>query len=127
MTWWPGIADCTIVDARGGEGRYHARMGEDASDGTGVVPLGRDQLAEAPDEPPVVARMVVEIRSDGLRTIARGAMEDVETGQKVALVAHGTSPIALATSLAKSMFAAPMLARHAVKALLRSKLGRKRE
>ncbi len=92
-----------------------------------VVPCSRDDLAGAPEEPPVVARMVVEIRSDGLRTIARGAMEDVETGQKVALVAQGTTPLALATSLAKSMFAAPMMARQAVKALLRSKLSRRRD
>jgi hypothetical protein len=102
-------------------------MGEDGSDSARVARLDKEQLAEAPDEPPVVARMVVEIRSDGLRTIARGAMEDVETGQKVALVARGTTPISLATSLAKSMFAAPMMARHAVKALLRTKLTRKRE
>jgi hypothetical protein len=101
-------------------------MADDAPDSSRLAPLGRDELAESPDEPPVVARMVVEIRSNGLRTIARGAMEDIETGQKVAVVAQGTTPIALATSLAKSMFSAPMLAGHAVKALIRSKLGSKR-
>jgi hypothetical protein len=29
------------------------------------------------DEPPVIARLVAEIRSDGSRTIERGTLEDV--------------------------------------------------
>ncbi len=78
-------------------------------------------LAEAPDEPPVVARMVVEIRSDGRRTIARGAMEDAATGERVAIEANGTTPMALAASLARTMLSAPALAKHAVKALLSSR------
>jgi hypothetical protein len=102
-------------------------MTREQSDADGLARLDRDELAETSDELPVVARMVVEIRSNGLRTVARGAMEDAQTGQKVAVVAQGTTPIALATSLAKSMFSAPMMAGHAVKALLRAKLGRKRE
>ena len=36
-------------------------------------------------EMPVVARMVVEIRSDGTKTMARGALEDLVTGQQVAI------------------------------------------
>jgi hypothetical protein len=84
-----------------------------------------DALAERPDEPPVVARMIVEIRSDGTRTIARGALEEVAGGERVAIEAHGTTPIALAASLAKSMFNAPMLARHAVKALLAARSSKK--
>src|SRR5262245_32141752 len=78
----------------------------------------KTDLAERPDEPPVVARMIVEIRSDGTRTIARGAIEEATTGERFAIEAHGTTPLALATSLAKSMFSAPMLAKNAVKALL---------
>ena len=78
-------------------------------------------LAEAPDDPPVVARMVVEIRSDGRRTIARGAMEDAATGERVAIEANGTTPMALAASLARTMLSAPALAKHAVKALLSSR------
>ncbi len=78
-------------------------------------------LAERPDEPPVVARMIVEIRSDGTRTIARGAIEEATTGERVAIEAHGSSPLSLARSLAKSMFSAPALARQAVKALLAAK------
>ena len=102
-------------------------MGDDGSGPHQITSYERDELSEAPDEPPIVARMVVEIRSDGLRTIARGAMEDIHTGQKVAVVAKGTTPIALAASLAKSMFSAPMLAGNAVKALLRARLGRTRD
>lgn len=80
-----------------------------------------EALTEAADDPPVVARMIVEIRSDGTRTIARGAMEDVHSGERVALEAHGTTPVALAASLARSMLAAPMLARQAVRAWLTAK------
>jgi len=70
------------------------------------------------DEPPVVARLVVEIRSDGSRTIARGALEDQSTGQTVALEARGDSPMQLAIGLAKMIAQAPLLARTAANALL---------
>lgn len=78
--------------------------------------------AEVPvvdSEPPVVARLVVEIRSDGSRTIARGAMEDVASGQKVAIEAKGDSPFQLAMALAKSMVRGPAFARTAARGLLR--------
>ena len=90
----------------------------------GLVPGQREaqDLAPEPEEPPVVARMLIEIRSDGSQTIARGALEDVSTGERVAVEARGTTPIALAASLAKSIFSAPMLARHAVRALIESRL-----
>jgi hypothetical protein len=89
------------------------------------------ELVEAPPadlardgEPPVVARLVVEIRSDGSRTIARGAIEDVMSGQRTAIEARGDSPIQLALALARSLTQLPRLtARAAVKGLL----GRKRE
>jgi hypothetical protein len=81
-------------------------------------------LADEPDEPPVVARMVIEIRSDGTRTIARGALEDVQSGERVAVQAHGSTPMALAASLAKTIFSAPALARHAVRALIENRLRR---
>jgi hypothetical protein len=83
-----------------------------------------DKLAESPDDPPVVARMVIEVRSDGTRTIARGAMEDVASGERVAIEARGTTPMALAASLAKTIFSAPMLARHAVRALIQARTRR---
>ena len=79
------------------------------------------RLAPEPDEPPVVARMIVEIRSDGTRTIARGAMEDIASGERVAIEARGSTPAALAMSLARSMLSAPALARQAVKALIAGK------
>lgn len=61
------------------------------------------------DELPVVARLVVEIRSDGTRTVARGALEDSLQGVKVGVEAHGATPVDLAVSLAKSMFQLPVL------------------
>ncbi len=76
------------------------------------------EVAQTPPEPPVVARLVVEIRSDGTRTIARGAMEDVASGQSVAIEAKGTTPIALALELAKSMFKGRSLAAAMARKLL---------
>ncbi len=78
------------------------------------------EVAEPPAEPPVVARLIVEIRSDGSRTIARGAVEDVEAGQRTAVKVEGTTPLALALSLAKALFLMPALARDAARALLQS-------
>tara|TARA_R110002096_G_scaffold171490_4_gene344499 strand:- start:129602 stop:129865 length:264 start_codon:yes stop_codon:yes gene_type:complete len=77
-----------------------------------------ESLTNAENEPPVVARLVVEIRSDGSRTIARGAMEDAVTGEKVAIEARGTSPLSLALGLAKSMTRGRAFAKSAVRALL---------
>ncbi len=62
---------------------------------------------ELQPEPPVVARMIVEIRSDGSRTIARGALEDTATGQRTAIEATGASPIQLAIALARSLTQLP--------------------
>ncbi|MFN0246014.1 MAG: hypothetical protein ACKV2T_03845 [Kofleriaceae bacterium] len=76
------------------------------------------------DEPPVVARLVVEIRSDGSRTIARGAIEDTANGQRTQLEARGDSPLALALQLARALTQLPRLtARSAVRNLL----GRRRD
>lgn len=72
----------------------------------------------ADDEPPVVARLVVEIRSDGSRTIARGALEDVQQGERVAVEARGSSPLGLAMGLMRSILSTPMLARAASRKLL---------
>ncbi len=68
-------------------------------------------LAEAEPEPPIVARLVIEIRSDGRRTIARGAAEDRVLDQRVAVHAEGTTPLALAVSLARSLVSLPSLAK----------------
>jgi hypothetical protein len=68
---------------------------------------------DAPDDdlPPVVARLVVEVRSDGSRTIARGGLEDLTTGQRVTIDARGSTPAQLALALARSMFKLPPLAK----------------
>jgi hypothetical protein len=72
-----------------------------------------------PEEPPVVARLVIEIRSDGRRTIARGAMEDASSGHGVAIEASGRSPLELALSLARALVTLPAFGRSAARALLR--------
>jgi hypothetical protein len=73
----------------------------------------REDLPVAATELPVVARIVVEIRSDGTRTLARGAMEDVESRTRVGIEASGSTPLELALALAKSIMAAPWLPRRA--------------
>lgn len=75
--------------------------------------------SELQGEPPVVARLIVEIRSDGSRTIARGAMEDVASGQRTMVEARGDSPLQLAIALARSLTQLPRLgARSAIRGLL---------
>jgi hypothetical protein len=69
------------------------------------------------EEPPVVARLMVEIRSDGSRTIARGALEDIASGERVAVQAEGTTPAQLAGSLAKSLLTLPLLASRAMRSI----------
>lgn len=87
-----------------------------------------DDLQIGNDEglPPVVARMVVEIRSDGTRTVARGALEDLQTGERVSLQANATTPVALAKELTKMILKTPavatMLARQAVRDMLPNSL-----
>lgn len=79
---------------------------------------------ELQSEPPVVARLVVEIRSDGSRTIARGAIEDVTSQQRTTIEARGDSPIQLAIALARALTQLPRMgARSAVRGLL----GRRRD
>jgi hypothetical protein len=73
---------------------------------------------EAKREPPVVARLVVEIRSDGSHTVARGAAEDVVTGERVTVEASGATPLALVLSLLKSALELPTLARTFAKGFL---------
>jgi hypothetical protein len=68
---------------------------------------------------PVVARLVVEIRSDGRRTVARGAMEDVALGHTVAVQASASSPAQLAFALARAIVRGPSFARTAARGLLR--------
>jgi len=83
-----------------------------------------DEL-ERTDEPPVVARLIVEIRSDGSRTIARGAIEDVTNGARTTIEARGDSPLQLALALARAITQLPRLgARSAVRGLLGRRRGK---
>lgn len=81
----------------------------------------RAALVEPAAEPPVVARLMVEIRSDGSRTIARGAIQDELTGEQVTVEATGNSPIELAGQLAKSLITAPLSLASVRKAWLTTK------
>ena len=67
--------------------------------------------AQADDLPPVVARLVVEIRSDGSRTVARGALEDAVSGQDVAVAVEAESPAALLGKLTRSIISLPSMIR----------------
>ena len=90
---------------------------------TDLVPTAPDELVES-NEPPVVARLVVEIRSDGTRTIARGAIEDAQLGERVAIEARGDSPIQLAIALARALTQLPRLA---ARSTVRGLLSRRRD
>ncbi len=82
-----------------------------------LLPRMADEL-EKKEEPPVVARMVIEIRSDGTRTIARGAAEDVARGERVQIEASGATPLQLALSLVSALKDVPVLARSFARGLL---------
>ncbi|HET7787882.1 MAG TPA: hypothetical protein VFL36_18060 [Myxococcales bacterium] len=81
-----------------------------------------DQKPQAPlearAEPPVVARLIIEIRSDGTRTVARGMAEDVAQGERVQVEAEGRTPLQLVFSLLKSLKDVPALARSFGRGLL---------
>ena len=78
-------------------------------------------LMEEPDLPPVVARMVVEIRSDGTRTVARGALEDRVRGETVQLRLESGSPLSLAKKLTESLLGTKAFANNAVARWLSSR------
>jgi hypothetical protein len=82
---------------------------------------------ELPGEPPVVARLIVEIRSDGSRTIARGALEDSASGTRTAVEAHGDSPLQLALALARELTRLPRGTTLRARTAIRGLLGRRRE
>lgn len=98
-------------------------MSDSRPDPSAVATTSTRAIAEE-DDLPVVARIIVEVRSDGRRTIARGAMEDVATGTKASIVASGSSPLELALALAKSMLQVPALTRNVVTKRLRGLLPR---
>lgn len=74
--------------------------------------MPRDEIQQRieDEELPVVARLVIEIRSDGSRTVARGALEQVTPDGapgRVAVEARGGSPVALALDLLRSVMSTP--------------------
>ena len=75
-----------------------------------LAPRRADERAdlEAQGEPPVAARLVIEIRTDGTRTVARGAIEDAILGERVAIKVEGQTPLELFTALAKALVDAPL-------------------
>lgn len=93
----------------------------DETANTGLQARSKDDLVAAEDEPPVVARLMVEIRSDGSRTIARGALKDEMSGEQVSLVARGNSPLELAAQLTRALVTAPLTAGQLAKAMLQNR------
>lgn len=73
----------------------------------------------ADDELPIVSRIVIEVRSDGTRTIARGAAED--PAGKVGLEVRADTPAELVGALLKLLAQVPGLAAMSFRA------GRKRQ
>jgi len=59
------------------------------------------------DEPPVVAQLMIEIRSDGSHTIARGALNDLRNGESAQVHAEGRTPAELMLSLARTLVSLP--------------------
>ena len=76
------------------------------------------------EEPPVVARMIIEIRSDGARTIARGALEDIVSNERVKIEASGGTPMQLAASLATNLLSTPFMIGRAAERVIKNRLGR---
>ena len=90
---------------------------------TAVQAQAAAPLAEVGDLP-VVARLIVEIRSDGSHTLARGALEDVITGERVSVEANGGSPAQLAASLAGNLLVTPFALGRYAKAVMQKRLRR---
>jgi hypothetical protein len=59
------------------------------------------------EEPPVVAQLMIEIRSDGSHTIARGALNDLRNNETAQVHAEGRTPSELMLSLAGSLLSLP--------------------
>ncbi|HTO95575.1 MAG TPA: hypothetical protein VMK66_00920 [Myxococcales bacterium] len=78
-----------------------------------------EELEKKP-ELPVVARLVVEIRSDGKHTVARGLAEDA-SGERVQVEAEGSTPLQLALALVRALGQVPSLARGFARGLLPGK------
>lgn len=91
----------------------HSLGSNDEPDGDPALPAGlsAEPLDNVDEELPVVARLVVEIRSDGQRTVARGALDDRASGQTVALKLDAGSPLDLVRRLGRVVLTLPSLGR----------------
>jgi hypothetical protein len=83
--------------------------------------MAKDLTHVDDDQLPVVARLVVEVRSDGTRTIARGVIEDHKTGQRTSIRAGAESELALLGMLMKAASGLTRLARRTARALTPSR------
>jgi hypothetical protein len=114
------IVDEGRAAARDVSKRLVQRLRTTAEAGAALIKPSDASITVEGPEPPVVARLVIEIRSDGLRTIARGALEDVTTDEKVAIRAEGSTPAQLAGALARSLIALPLFAARLARAVKHS-------
>ncbi len=77
---------------------------------------------------PVVARLMIEVRSDGIRTSARGAFEDLQNDEQTAIELPPMTPLelsaALSATLTKVLAESPGLARYALRSLVPAPLRR---
>lgn len=82
-------------------------------------PIPQEQRPLAPEEElPVVARLAVELRSDGRRIIATGALEDLALGQRVALKIKGASLLDFSAALVRALLGVPTFAAGTARRLL---------
>ena len=77
-----------------------------------------------PENLPVVARIMIEIRSDGTRTMARGALDDVLNEQQTAIELPPMTPLelsaALSATISRTLLETPGAARAALRHLVPS-------
>jgi hypothetical protein len=70
-------------------------------------PKSNEAPLETQQEPPVVAQLMIEIRSDGSHTIARGALHDLRSQESAHVHAEGKTPAQLIASLLGSLLSLP--------------------
>jgi hypothetical protein len=78
---------------------------------------GLPAVQDTDEDLPVVARLIVEVRSDGRRTIARGLVEDLATGERTMVAASGDTQMALFSTLMRAAGGLTTLARRASRVL----------
>jgi hypothetical protein len=90
-----------IVRALGGMALQGFKDALGRANKPGEAPLATDT------EPPVVAQLMIEIRSDGSHTIARGALHDLRSQESAHVHAEGKTPAQLIASLLGSLLSLP--------------------